>query len=110
MDPVERTVQATLRAGIVLSLVLMVIGIVLAVVQGGGLPKGAVPLADLPRAMLRREPAAYLSLAMVVMIATPFVRVAGSLLAFLRQRDWRSVLVTALVFAVMCTGVFLGWA
>ena len=36
------------------------------------------------------------------------MRVAGSLVAFARERDRRYVLVTAVVLAVMCLGVVLG--
>ena len=56
------------------------------------------------------DPAAYLSLGLLVLIATPFVRVAGSIVAFARERDRRYVLVTAVVLAVMCLGVVLGKA
>ena len=41
-----------------------------------------VPLADLPALLAALDPAAYLSLGLIVLIATPFVRVAGS--------SWRS--------------------
>ena len=54
------------------------------------------------------DPAAYLSLGLIVLIATPFVRVAGSIVAFARERDRRYVLVTAVVLAVMCLSVVLG--
>ena len=41
-------------------------------------------------------------------MATPFVRVAGSIVTFALERDRRYVLVTAVVLAVMCLGVVLG--
>ena len=56
------------------------------------------------------DPAAYLSLGLLVLIATPFVRVAGSIITFARERDRRYVLITAVVFAVMCLSVVLGRA
>lgn len=43
-----------------------------------------------------------------MLIGTPFVRVAGSLVTFVRERDGRYVLVTAIVLLVMCLGVLLG--
>ena len=45
-----------------------------------------------------------------MLIATPFVRVAGSLLAFALLRDRRYALVTAVVLAVMCVSVLIGKA
>jgi uncharacterized membrane protein len=110
MEPVERVIRWILLCGIVVSVALMAAGLVLGVAGGSGLPRGVVPLAELPRALVALRPAAYLSLGLIVLIGTPFVRVAGSLAVFVRERDGRYVLVTAIVLAVMCLGVLLGKA
>jgi len=110
MDPVERTVSRVLIVGITLSVALMAIGIVLGAVGGDGLPSGVVPLADMPSLLLDLDAGAYLSLGLIVLIATPFVRVAGSLVAFALQGDRRYVAVTAVVLTVMCVSVLLGKA
>jgi uncharacterized membrane protein len=108
MDPVERTIHLVLLAGIAVSVALMVTGLVLGLLKGGGMPRGVVPLADLPRAAHTLSPAAFLSVGLIVLIATPFVRVAGSLVAFVREGDRRYVVITAVVLAVMCLSVLLG--
>jgi uncharacterized membrane protein len=108
MDPVERTIHLVLLAGIAVSVVLMAAGLALGLLKGAGMPRGVVPLADLPRAARALSPAAFLSLGLIVLIATPFVRVAGSLVAFARDGDRRYVLITAVVLAVMCLSVLLG--
>jgi uncharacterized membrane protein len=110
MDPVERTVSRVLIVGITLSVALMAIGIVLGAAGGDGLPSGVVPLADMPSLLLDLDAGAYLSLGLIVLIATPFVRVAGSLVAFALQGDRRYVAVTAVVLTVMCLSVLLGKA
>ena len=110
MEPVERAVRGILLCGIAVSVALMTAGLVLGVARGAGLPRGVVPLAELPRALAALQPAAYLSLGLIVLIGTPFVRVAGSLVIFARARDRRYVLVTASVLLVMCLGVALGKA
>ena len=46
----------------------------------------------------------------MVLVATPFVRVGGSVVAFAREGDRRYVLITSVVLAVMCLGVLLGRA
>ena len=61
------------------------------------MPSHVVPLADLPALLGELDPAAFLSLGLLVLIATPFVRVAGSIIAFARERDRRYVLITAVV-------------
>ncbi len=110
MDDVERMVSRVLTAGIALSVVLMAVGLVLGALSGDGMSRGVIPLRDLPRGLAAFEPAAYLSLGLIALIATPFVRVAGSIFAFARQRDYRYVLVTATVLAIMCLSVALGKA
>jgi uncharacterized membrane protein len=108
MSPIERTIHWTLLVGLALSVVLMAVGVLLGAMNGAGLPRGAVSLGSLRAELLAGSPAAYLSLGLIVLIATPFVRVAGSLVVFARQRDARFVLVTAVVLAVMCASVLLG--
>jgi uncharacterized membrane protein len=110
MDPIERMVAHVLGAGIAISLALMLAGVALSIARGEGLPLHVVRLGDLASQLVALEPAAYLSLGLVTLIATPFVRVAGSLVAFARERDRRYVLVTAVVLAVMCVSVLLGRA
>jgi uncharacterized membrane protein len=110
MDPVERMVSRILRAGIAVSVTLMAIGLVLGVFDKEGVPSHVVPLVDLLSGLAALDPAAYLSLGLIVLIATPFARVGGSLVAFARQHDRRYVLITAAVLAVMCLSVVLGKA
>jgi uncharacterized membrane protein len=110
MDFIERMVRRVLGVGIALAVALMAAGLVLSVAAAEGLPSHVVPLADLPAALWDLDPAAYLSLGLIVLIATPFVRVAGSIVAFAREHDRRYVVITAVVLAVMCTSVVLGKA
>ena len=110
MDPLERLVRVILLCGIAVSVGLMATGLVLGVVQGAGLPRGVVPLTDIPHALVALRPAAYLSLGLIVIIGTPFVRVVGSLVIFVKERDRRYIWVTATVLFVMCVGVLLGQA
>ncbi len=110
MDLIERTVSRILLVGIAVSVALMATGLLLGAVDEEGMPSGVVPLAELPSRLAALDPAAYLSLGLIVLVATPFVRVAGSMVVFARQRDRRYVLVTAVVFVVMCLSVALGKA
>jgi len=110
MDPVERTVKAILLAGIAVSVALMAVGLVLGVAHGTMLPRAMVSLSALPSALARLDPAAYVTLGLIVLVVTPFVRVVGSLVAFAVERDRAYVLITATVLVVMCLGVLLGRA
>jgi uncharacterized membrane protein len=110
MDPVEHTIRAILLAGIAVSVALMAVGLVLGVARAAMLPRAMVPLSALPAALAHLQPAAYVSLGLIVLVATPFVRVVGSLVAFAVERDRAYVLITATVLVVMCAGVLLGRA
>jgi uncharacterized membrane protein len=110
MDPIERMVSRVLGIGIGVSIALMLAGLVLGMASGEGLPADVVSLGDLLPGLGEPDPAAYLSLGLLVLVATPFVRVTGSIVAFALERDRRYVLVTAIVLAVMCLGVVLGKA
>ena len=108
MDPIERMVSRVLSIGIGAAVALLLSGLVIGVVSGEGMPTDVVSLPGLLPGLKEPDAAAYLSLGLLVLIATPFVRVAGSIVAFARERDRRYVLVTAVVLAVMCLGVVLG--
>ncbi len=110
MDPIERMVSRVLAVGITVSVAFMAVGLILGLVDKEGMPTHVVSFADLPSLLRALDPAAYLSLGLLVLIATPFVRVAGSIVAFALQRDRRYVLVTAVVLAVMCLSVVVGKA
>jgi uncharacterized membrane protein len=110
MDPIERMVSRVLGAGIAVAVAFMFAGVVLGAVRGDGLPQHVVGLRDLLPGLGGLDPAAYLSVGLLVLIATPFARVIGSIVGFALQRDRRYVLVTAAVLVVMCVGVLLGRA
>ena len=110
MDPVERTVHLVLRLGVAVSFVLLAAGLALGAAHGRGLSLRVVSPGELPAALVELRPAAYISLGLVVLIATPFIRVAGSLVAFLHERDRRYALVTAAVLVVMLVSVLVGRA
>jgi uncharacterized membrane protein len=110
MNAVERTVRRILWIGLAVSIALMAVGVALGLLREAHLPSGVVPMGKLAAGLAKPDAAAYLSLGLVVLIGTPFVRVAGSLLTFAHQRDRRYVLVTGVVLAVMCLSVVLGKA
>lgn len=101
-------VERLLLAAIGVSVALMLLGLALGLAAGDGLPHAVLAVSGLREALMSREPAAYLSLGLIVLMATPFVRVVGALVVFAMERDRRYVLVTAIVLAVMCFSVLLG--
>ena len=51
-----------------------------------------------------------LTVGLLALILTPFLRVAGSIVVFAWERDWRYTLITLVVLAVMIGSLFLGSA
>jgi len=115
---VEIVVSLVLRIGVVLSAAIICLGLAL-LVAGGIISNeiridAAIPyprdLGALLAGILALDPASVMSLGLVVLIATPFARVAVSIVAFALERDWRYVVVTALVLTVLVAGIALGKA
>jgi uncharacterized membrane protein len=116
--PVEKAVGIVLRAGVILSAAIICAGLGLLVAKGGisdGLRIDAA--IAYPRSMgalfagiLALDPASVISLGLLALIATPFARVAVSMVAFAMERDWRYLAITALVLAILIAGILLGRA
>jgi uncharacterized membrane protein len=107
MIGVERMVRLVLLLGIGVSVSLMAAGVALLIVRGQPVPSRVTIASELLDGLVTLQGAAYLSLGIVVLIATPFVRVGGSIIVFARERDLRYVIITAAVLAVMCLSVLL---
>ncbi len=65
-------------------------------------------VADVLRGVARMQGPALVMLGLLVLIATPVMRVAISILAFLAQRDRTYVIITSLVLALLLTSFLLG--
>ena len=115
---VEKVVSRVLRIGIILSATIICLGLVLLAVKGIITNEmridAAIPyprdLVALLSGLLALDPASVIALGLVVLIATPIARVSVSILAFALERDWRYVVVTASVLAILIAGIVLGKA
>jgi uncharacterized membrane protein len=122
---VELIISALLRTGVVTSAAIILIGAVLTFAQAGNgtmstpadLKRILAPDAQFPHGprnvlhglrALRGE--AVIILGLLVLLATPVMRVAVSILAFAYQRDRTFVAITALVLALLILSFFLGHA
>ncbi|MGC4001020.1 MAG: DUF1634 domain-containing protein [Anaeromyxobacter sp.] len=120
-EQVERLISRVLRAGLWASMALVICGAVLASLDRAGtaaeLPAliggaGARPpsWSWLRQDLLGLRGDALIVLGLLLLIATPVVRVAISLLAFARQRDRAFVLITGGVLALLVLSFLLGKA
>ncbi len=117
-EQMERIVGNLLRIGVtVAALVVLSGGIVYLMQSAGDLPHLAVfqgepadlrSVAGIVRDAIRLRPAALIQFGLLLLIATPVVRVAFSILAFALQRDYTYVIVTLIVFLVLMSSIMGG--
>ncbi len=108
---VELALALVLRAGVVLAGALVLLGGLLHLVQHGGLRPDYRHFAGEPGEFqqpsqilalaLRFSPEGLIQLGVLVLLATPVLRVAFSLVAFARERDRTYVGLTSLVLLVL---------
>ena len=117
-DAIETIVARLLQAGVVLAAVLVLAGgLPYLVRHGGAAPPGRLftgePVAlrevgGILRGAWGLSGRALIMSGVLVIIATPVLRVAASLVAFLHQRDWTYTAMTAFVLALLVASM-LGW-
>jgi uncharacterized membrane protein len=112
---VQRFIGRTLQLGVLLAAFVVVIGAVIVLAQHGDAPadyRTFVPgpeslrsVTGILRSAIRLDARAIVQLGLLLLIATPIARVLLTFIAFLLQRDWRYVLVTGLVLALLAYGL-----
>ncbi len=102
-------VQPILRWGMLLSLTMMVTGLVLGLATGVR-EVAVLPLERIPSGLLDLDPLAYLTLGILLLIATPLTRVLGALCVFIQERDKKFVLISLVVLSMVTLAIVLGAA
>jgi uncharacterized membrane protein len=104
----NEVVHALLSVGVWVSTVVMLGGLALGLAVQGRLPDRVPQLDALGNGLISLSPSAFLGLGMLLLIATPILRVLGSLCVFLYERDWRYAGVTLTVIVVLFVSFFAG--
>ena len=107
---VNRLIYHTLLVGTVACAVLLLGALAAFAATDTSTPPSPVPVPDLARELGALSPAGVLSLGLLVLIATPVVRVALSVTYFAREKDRAYVLITLTVLANLLLGLALGLA
>jgi len=102
-----------LQGGVMLSAAIILLGLVLLPLRPGGFSPQrmlAFPetLSQVGEGLLTLHPQAVITLGLLLLIATPIVRVAASILIFAFERDRRYVVITLIVLAILLLSLFLG--
>jgi uncharacterized membrane protein len=65
-------------------------------------------LTAMAQGLAHADPLSVVTLGLVVLLATPVVRVAVSIVAFGLERDWRYVAITVTVLVILVASFLLG--
>ncbi len=101
-------VHQVLIVGLVCSVVLLLTGVGLDVFRQHELPAVILSPVDAFQRALALRPSGFLALGLIVLVATPIVRVVGSFLVFLYERDWRYAAITAVVLVITIVSIRTG--
>jgi uncharacterized membrane protein len=112
----NRSVGKTLRVGISGSAALILVGflmVLLARVNGleysFAAQKFEIPFRNgfTPETLL--DPVPWFMSGLIVLMLTPIVRVLVALAGFVLERDWNYVIISTIVFVVLCTSVIVAF-
>lgn len=101
-------VHGVLIIGLIISTALMLAGVGLALFAQRELPTAVPEIGDVINRVRALRPSGFLAVGLLVLIATPILRVIGSIGAFVYERDWRFVGITTLVLGVLIVSMVLG--
>jgi uncharacterized membrane protein len=120
----ELAISYLLRIGVMVSLLIVVAGTILTFVHHPDYLRSSAPytrltsprispfgsLRDVVDGLRHLKGQAVVALGLLVLVATPVLRVAASIALFVGQRDRRFVTITTLVLALLVTSFLLGKA
>ncbi len=101
-------VRRMLILGLVLSTVCIFAGLGLSTISHCPLPSKVSGLRQILDGLKRASPQSFLDLGILLLIATPVLRVLGSLVEFAEKRDWRYVFVASVVLIILAISVAVG--
>ena len=104
----NRMVHRMLIFGLVLCIVTLSIGLTLGAISHQPLPTKVAPFREIFRGLKSGLPSSFLSLGILMLIATPVLRVFGSLVEFITKHDWRYTCITLAVLLILALSIFIG--
>lgn len=117
----DYVIGMALRIGVIISVALILIGVVLLVIEGKGLGfsdyaimsvRSSVNTTVIPpitalTGLTHADGLSFIMLGLMVLIATPVLRVALGIASFVMERDWLYVLITVIVFMNLMLAIFV---
>ncbi len=101
-------VHKMLLLGLILSTAILFAGLALSGIKHQPIPSHVSDFSALYQGLKTLSPPSVLSLGILLLIATPVLRVFGSLVEFVLKRDWHFALITAVVLGILGISLFYG--
>jgi uncharacterized membrane protein len=101
-------VHRVLVFGLAVSTALMLVGLGLDLLRHREVPTAVPDFGEVFSRVAALRPSGFLALGLLVLVATPILRVVGSICAFLHERDWRYAAITFLVLLVVTISLLAG--
>ncbi|MBV9228881.1 MAG: DUF1634 domain-containing protein, partial [Chloroflexi bacterium] len=110
-DTTANIIGWILQGGVILSAVVILLGFILLPIRPGGLSPHRLlnfpqTLGQIGQGLLIPRPQAIIAVGLLLLIATPIVRVATSVVAFALERDRKYTVITCIVLAILLFSVF----
>jgi uncharacterized membrane protein len=106
----QEAIHLLLTIGVGTSTTLLLFGLLLTLLTHQTVPDTFPGMEEVFNEAFRFQPAGFLGLGLLALIATPILRVFGSLVAFIFERDWRFAGITFVVFIIVLASIFFGRA
>lgn len=106
----DRVVSRVIAGGLVVAILLLLTGAALALAGRGPSPSTIADISDIPRALAALEPAGFLDLGLLMLLATPVARVTALAVGFGIAKSWFFCSISVLVLALIALSAYLGVA
>jgi uncharacterized membrane protein len=107
----EIVISVVLRIGVTISAITIGLGLLLFFITGkSGYPGSTFPTSPfkIVKGLVLVKPYAIILAGLFLLIMTPVLRVAVSILTFLKEKDYLYTVITAIVFIILMVSLFLG--
>lgn len=112
-EKLELLLGKLLRLGVILAAMLTLTGASILLVENGSRPgrqliasSGEFSRGALFQGIAHGDGNAIIMLGLMVLFATPVLRVAGMIVGFLRERDWLYTAISSTVLAILVLGIY----
>ena len=110
----ELVISNVLRGGVLFSALIISVGVVLFYARDAQSAHGLLDhpyphsIGEVISGLAQSSPIAIIAVGLLLLLSTPVIRVAVSIFAFTLERDWRYVVITTLVLAILIASFLLG--